>query len=324
MVGPSAGSARARVVFAVDGLEVRLWGERDDVCPLTVDKAAGTTDEDTEEVRESDEEDEVEESGDESESGKEASGSDSGDAETDSGSDLGLDSSFDSVLQSEEESDSEASFADSIIDDDPPLSSSPPPPPSRSPSPTNSPNITPPSSPIPSATPLPPPLCSDTSLPVASSGPQPQSPTYASSQAALRTAERLLSRTLASACAEEGGGMSAELAPTQTHILLRAPRRFVHPAWTPKQSVARAMDGVILDFLRDSGLREENGAEKILKRKGAKVEGVWVRCRGGQAVTIQNTKDHDKGVDVDENEEGDEDELIWWTWDGKLVGFSDW
>lgn len=31
LIGPSVGSARSKVVFAVDGLEVRVWGERDDV-----------------------------------------------------------------------------------------------------------------------------------------------------------------------------------------------------------------------------------------------------------------------------------------------------
>jgi hypothetical protein len=30
LVGPSAASAKARVMFAVDGLEVKVWGERDD------------------------------------------------------------------------------------------------------------------------------------------------------------------------------------------------------------------------------------------------------------------------------------------------------
>ena len=31
VLGPSVSSAKARVMFAVDGLEVKVWGVRDDV-----------------------------------------------------------------------------------------------------------------------------------------------------------------------------------------------------------------------------------------------------------------------------------------------------
>ena len=121
--------------------------------------------------------------------------------------------------------------------------------------------------------------------------------------------------------------MSAEIAPTQTHILLRAPRRFVHPAWTPKMGVARAMDGLVEEFLEDSGLKGRAAAgSKAKKRKGAHVEGVWIRCRG-KAVSGDDAgaQRHDETEDENDNgNEEEEDELIWWTWDGKLVGFTDW
>ena len=46
LVGPSVGSAKAKVVFAVDGLEVKVWGERE----------GGEEDEDEEEGEEEEEE----------------------------------------------------------------------------------------------------------------------------------------------------------------------------------------------------------------------------------------------------------------------------
>lgn len=84
------------------------------------------------------------------------------------------------------------------------------------------------------------------------------------------------------------------------------------------------MDGVLGGFLEDSGLRDEGAEERRngkLKKKG-RVEGIWIRCRG-------STTDMDGGEEEEPEErmdgEGDEDaEMIWWSWDGKIVGFSDW
>lgn len=306
MVGPSAASARARVVFAVDGLEVKIWGGRDSTTTSHPENEADS--EGTEE---------------ESEVGSSSSeaSSESGDVESESGSDLGLDS--DSILQSDEESDSESSSADSIIDDTPPS-----PPASRSPSPDCppecspecSPGLSPPSSP--KSTPQPPADLTAVDTP----RPSQLDSSHADSQAAIRAAERLLSRTLACSCAEEGGGMAAELAPTQTHILLRAPRRFSHPAWTPKMSAARAMDRLVDEFLEESGpVRKGAVVGKAKKRKGL-VEGVWIRCRSksvaGHLPPVDGDEEAEDGDEVESEDE--EDELIWWTWDGKLVGFADW
>ncbi|KAG0707011.1 hypothetical protein DFH29DRAFT_897918, partial [Suillus ampliporus] len=105
------------------------------------------------------------------------------------------------------------------------------------------------------------------------------------------------------ACGEnDGQGMASEMPPTQTHIVLRAPRRFMHPAWVPRQTLSGAFDTFLHTFL------EESGEQK----KGVKVEGVWIRSRQGI------TEESESG------EIPEEDEMIWWTWDGKLVGFADW
>lgn len=83
--------------------------------------------------------------------------------------------------------------------------------------------------------------------------------------------------------------------------------------------MSASLDHVLQDFLVDSGL---GGAEKPTagnakpRRRGAvgiKMEGVLVSCQTGA-------------------EEGnatsalasEEDELIWWAWDGKLTGFTEW
>ncbi|KAH7922880.1 hypothetical protein BV22DRAFT_1016464 [Leucogyrophana mollusca] len=138
--------------------------------------------------------------------------------------------------------------------------------------------------------------------------------THAQEQEALRTADRLLSRTLASACAEDDGrGMSCEMAPTQIHVLLRAPRRFAHPAWIPRQNLSTSLNALLADFVDESGLARDNTQER--KKKGkAKIEGVWIRSLTAAPLALE-----EESEDVAED-----DELIWWSWDGKLVGFADW
>ncbi|KAF7301015.1 hypothetical protein MIND_00665100 [Mycena indigotica] len=117
-------------------------------------------------------------------------------------------------------------------------------------------------------------------------------------QQLIRTATRQLSHAMATA-----ESLSAELSSTQTHILLHAPRRFKHPAWVPRQTVGNAMDRAAASFAE-----QLSGDIRATKRK-QKVEGVWVGCR-----TTSELLDG----------EDEEDEMIWWSWDGKIVGFSDW
>ncbi|KAI5983434.1 hypothetical protein F5J12DRAFT_137315 [Pisolithus orientalis] len=162
----------------------------------------------------------------------------------------------------------------------------------------------------------------------------------------LRTAERLLSFTLARACAEDvqGQGIAAKLPPTNIHTLIRAPRRFAHPAWIPRQPFSPALDGFLDAFLDTSADSKEpktpptttgTTAGKQRDRKGnVWVEGIWARARGsgseyqprapGGVKGIESegqsaTDREDADADVDE-----QDELIWWGWDGKLTGFTDW
>ena len=49
------------------------------------------------------------------------------------------------------------------------------------------------------------------------------------------------------------------------------------------------------------------------------VEGVWITSRAGiQKDIMDDALAHDPLL------EADDDEMIWWSWEGKLVGFSDW
>ncbi|OCH93255.1 hypothetical protein OBBRIDRAFT_725243 [Obba rivulosa] len=297
-LGPSVGAARARVVYVVDGLEVKVWGDRDD----TSDVSSGSSTEDTSEGNTSDSDEDSE---------------DVEDDETDETS----------------EQDDEEGFHD--VDSE----SGTEPPSSRSPSPStpsSSRSISPSEVPeLPVRSPLGPALPSPSDARRSSSPTLHLSaPTYAEEQQSLRAAERLLSRTLANACAEEGGGISCELAPTQTHVLLRAPRRFAHPAWIPRQNLTRTLDGVLDAFMADSACPCERTANKTkASRTGVRTEGVWIACRGskggadwGSTAPDEENGDEsgDEGVDGKDGEDSEEDEMIWWVWDGKIVGFSDW
>ena len=65
-----------------------------------------------------------------------------------------------------------------------------------------------------------------------------------------------------------------------------------------------------------SGKGTRNNKKKDAKR----VEGVWVvNCESGVGRALPEYL----GGETD-RKESDEDEMIWWSWEGKLVGFSDW
>ena len=310
VLGPSASSAKSKVIFAVDGLEVKIWGSRED------GEGSGKVAEESDVSSREDEE------------GEEEEGSDN-DRDVDDSveeSESGSNNESDSTLEDLEATSSGSSDSDSIIDEQP----SSPPPQSRSPSPDSSSSSSRSQSPL-SDAPTPRPVT------VSRPPPLPQTPSYASEQDALRSAEFLLSRTLANASAEDDGlQMACELglsyfvtlfnqshtwvpiAPTQTHIFLRAPRRFIHSAWTPRQQLNGAMDTALGDFFEDSGMGTEAPSERKKKRKkGERSEGVWIRCQN--TAPVIDVRDEADDVATDE-----EDEMIWWTWDGKLVGFSDW
>ncbi|KAF4574392.1 hypothetical protein EYR40_005889 [Pleurotus pulmonarius] len=283
LVGPSMGAARARVVFGVDGLEVKHWG-------LRVDQ-----EDETEASDEEDEEDEEQNSeGDASDEEEELSGEE-GPQDSDSDS------------ESEEESDV-------------PTPDSPPPSPS------------PPSSPVPANQSKPPSPLGTKVITVCAKQPHAvpsPSISFEDEQQALRVAERNLARTLANSSAcdnDEGMDMASEMAPTQTHILLRAPRRFSHPAWIPRQNMNGPLDVMIDEFRADSNLppinqtsgrARPNAGKKNTKSKN-RVEGVWIKSR--KEISEEDSLESSTlSADMDEM-----DEMIWWSWDGKIMGFADW
>ncbi|KAI0771705.1 hypothetical protein BD413DRAFT_671307 [Trametes elegans] len=333
VLGSSVGAARARILLTIDGLDVKVWGERADAPPIqptgesddegSIDLQSSEEDEEDVETDEDDEDDE------DYESAEEVNDQDSSDADEDE--------------EEEDELDELESDVESVSASPPPASRSPSPSPSTrslAPSPEslpathsahNSPSMSKHTSPAPpshsTAQPLAPTL-----LPLATSAPAsrrtspvpPPAPTHAEEQATLRAAERLLSRTLMTAWADGGGDMASELAPTQTHVYLRAPRRFAHPAWLARQNLSRTLDGVLDGFLADAGaVSAKPGAKK--SSRGIKTEGAWISCRGGSAFASEQARKAAAGENVDELREGDEeDEEIWWAWDGKIVGFADW
>jgi hypothetical protein len=82
----------------------------------------------------------------------------------------------------------------------------------------------------------------------------------------------------------------------------------------PKQTLSGAFDALLDEFLEASGKHSSKDDVKK-KKKGGKVEGVWIR---GQKRVTEHAINNESG------EVPEEDEMIWWTWDGKLVGFADW
>ncbi|TFK63423.1 hypothetical protein BDN72DRAFT_847629 [Pluteus cervinus] len=383
LVGPSLTSARAKVIMGVDGFECKVWGERDDD-PLGVgddgDKSEEEDDDDDESGSESESESErgsgSTEDGDSEETEESGIGSDEeADEETSDAESVPESEGHHSVDEPECEGDDEARIQ----------APSEPPKPSTNHCVAEKAHIlTQPAVPslLAAASPLSThpqsissnPLGSDisprlggaqqhqhhhqqqrlhqiqyrTSPP--SSTPPSSRPSHAEEQQMLHNAERTLAKTLALADAEsESGGLACEMAPTQTHILILAPRRFVHPAWVPKQNMKSTMDGVLERFLEESfpvpppslssssaslgGLDDQknrvNGSRNGNKAKDkGKVEGVWVvpnKNEGTREFGWGRDHHHDEGGGRrEEEEEEEEDEMIWWSWDGKLVGFSDW
>ncbi|TFK71598.1 hypothetical protein BDN72DRAFT_837496 [Pluteus cervinus] len=372
LVGPSLTSARAKVIMGVDGFECKVWGERDDDT-LTIDN-----DQDKSEGEDDDEESESESGSEDSGSGStedgdseetKESGSDSdeedgegADEETSDVESVPASDNDGSVDQTECEGDDEARIH---------APSEPPKPPANRSVAEKAHTATQPAVPslLAAASPLSTPPQSISSNPLGSdisprqkrgqqqhqhqqrphqiqhraSPPPPPRPSHAEEQQMLHNAERALAKTLALADAEsESGGLACEMAPTQTHILIRAPRRFVHPAWVPKQNMKSTMDGVLERFLEDSfpppplsslsassGVLDDqknrmNGSRNGNKAKDkGKVEGIWVVPNKNEG-TRGSGRGHGHDEGGDRHEEDEDNEMIWWSWDGKLVGFSDW
>lgn len=85
------------------------------------------------------------------------------------------------------------------------------------------------------------------------------------------------------------------------------------------------MEHTLNDFLEETRLFVDPFLENKPKSKRTqkqKVEGVWVARRtlslnAPSALMSGEQENADQGQD-------EEDEMIWWSWDGKIVGFSSW
>ncbi|KAF9269621.1 hypothetical protein L218DRAFT_279935 [Marasmius fiardii PR-910] len=154
-----------------------------------------------------------------------------------------------------------------------------------------------------------------------------QTQTYADLQSMLQKADRLFSNTLART-EGEGRGMSSEMAPTRTHVLIRAPRRFKHPAWIPRQNMDRVMDRAVREFEESRDVQEPPEEEttqtgRKLRGRGfdkSKVEGVWVTSSSLSSANVPSYNNLTFASRV--GEENEENEMIWWSWEREVVGFN--
>ncbi len=186
VLGPTIGAPKSRVVLVLEGLEVKIWGQREDVEEAQLSSASPHEGE-----------------------------SDSDDCSSDGDSDDDAEASGDS----DEDVGSDIADADADVNAPKGRSSSPPasePPSSRSPSPLSDVLSQPSSSAPASTTSRPLRLSLSSKSPMSSSASQPYlapkpARTHAEEQQILRAAERLLARTLVNANAEGGGGMAVEL-----------------------------------------------------------------------------------------------------------------
>jgi hypothetical protein len=96
--------------------------------------------------------------------------------------------------------------------------------------------------------------------------------------------------------------------------MLRAPRCFLHPAWVPRQNLTSSLDAALTDFLAESGLAPSTApAPRRTRRPGVRTEGVHIGCAASPLPAPELLARGDE-----------QDEMIWWAWDGRLTGFADW
>lgn len=153
------------------------------------------------------------------------------------------------------------------------------------------------------------------------------------------------------------------IAPTQTRILLRAPRSFSHPTWHPLQSHSASFDKHLEALVPPpppppSALGSTATHLSRTKKPGfgrVKTEVIRITCSGVEDRANSDRDDEDRaqtrdqgqdkaeaelsrrleevritdrgrdGTDDDADDaEADDGEMIWWCWEGKLIGFADW
>ena len=76
---------------------------------------------------------------------------------------------------------------------------------------------------------------------------------------------------------------------------------------------------MLRDFLVDSGLADAEDGKPRRRHgvAGVKTEGVLVGCQTSLDGSMTHPTNPVTGII-------EEDESIWWAWDGKLIGFGDW
>ena len=227
VLGPSANTARARIVLTIDGLDIKVWGTRPCEFPAhdeCEDDAEGEVDseEDSDEFEDCCEGEDSE--GEDEQSDSEGDASEDEDARDDVSSDGG---SSPPSSRSPSPSPRKRSLAPSPESLPSPFIPATPLPVKPTPFtfvhplPTSTSSVDPVFAPEPQTTPKPPDSSQASSKPIASASVPPPSPheaspappelTYAEEQQALRAAERLLSRTLMNAWVDGEGDMSSEL-----------------------------------------------------------------------------------------------------------------
>ena len=208
VLGPTIGAPKARVVLVLEGLEVKIWGQREDEEEVRLPSAGPHEEGDFDDC-----------SGDsDSDDDAEASGGSDEDADKDAVSDF-TDADVDADATKERSS--------SLPATEPPSSRSPSPLPDVLSQPSASAPASTTSRPLRLSLSSKSPTSSSTSQPYLAPKP---ARTHAEEQQTLRAAERLLARTLVNANAEGGGGMAVELGAalpplsqhqTRTHGKLR-------------------------------------------------------------------------------------------------------
>ncbi|KAH9065159.1 hypothetical protein EDB83DRAFT_2382173 [Lactarius deliciosus] len=291
VLGPTIGAPKARVVLVLEGLEVKIWGQHDDVEEARLPSAGpheeGECDSDSSDHGDSDGE-------------SQASCNSDNDADKETGSDV---ADVDAGANSAKERSS------------PPAA--PEPPLSRTPSPLSDVLSQPSASAPATTTSRPLRLSLSSKSPTSSSASQPYlapkpARTHAEEQQILRAAERLLARTLVNANAEGGGGMAVELGAAFPH--------FPTSDTNPRTSCSAHPGG----FLIRPGSRDRTSAPGNGKPRphraaaGVKTEGVLVTCQTGPDESLSKADPLRREVSEEE------DELIWWSWNGKLTGFAEW
>ncbi|KAG9007442.1 hypothetical protein FRB94_001253 [Tulasnella sp. JGI-2019a] len=108
-----------------------------------------------------------------------------------------------------------------------------------------------------------------------------------------------------------------EIAPTLTHIMLQAPRRFKHPAWLPKQNMSKILDDQVANFF--SGASSQSRG-----RRGPVEDGIRIVNTPNSAAQRVDPRTEVTGVKASDDDDEGANDLIWWQWNAESIrGFAD-